>query len=519
MSLKRNIGPWGLFFAGVSSVIGSGWLFAPFFTAQQAGPLSIISWVIGGIIILLIALSFAEISSLFPLPGGLVHLLFFSHGTCMSRLCSWLSWLSFVMIPAIETQATLQYSHYFFPGVMDSATNTLTPLGYGIAFALLILFYAANRFGIALVSKLNNVFAVWKIIIPILAAIIFICFSFHTSNFHIPQQPMSKHIESILLGVSTGGVVFSLIGFRSIVELAGESDNPKRNLPLAIITSILACTALYILLQVSFIGAIHPSDIAEGWKQIHFTGEHSPLLAISAAIGVIWLLGLLYLDAIISPAGTAMILTASNARIVYAMSQQAHLPKQLKDLNHNAVPTKALLFNLIVSFLFFFPFHGWQSMISFLVAMSVIAYGFGPICLIALRKQQSTLERKFKLPLAGILAPLTFFLSSLVIFWTGETHLYQLCVLLIIGLVALLFTRPKGLSLMGLLRRVGWLIVYVFGMAIIAHISQQLYPKVYAANWVSFTAILVLSLIVFYLAQITRLSIDDSNEHIKRLEV
>ncbi|MEO8964655.1 MAG: amino acid permease, partial [Gammaproteobacteria bacterium] len=73
MTFKRSIGPIGLLFAGISSVIGSGWLFGPLYAAQIAGPAAAISWILGGVLMIVIALTFAELGSTFPVAGGMIQ--------------------------------------------------------------------------------------------------------------------------------------------------------------------------------------------------------------------------------------------------------------------------------------------------------------------------------------------------------------------------------------------------------------------------------------------------------------
>jgi len=73
MNLKRSIGTWGLLFAAVGGIVGSGWLFGPYYAARIAGPAAILSWVIGGCLMMVIAMTFAELSSTFPLAGGTVR--------------------------------------------------------------------------------------------------------------------------------------------------------------------------------------------------------------------------------------------------------------------------------------------------------------------------------------------------------------------------------------------------------------------------------------------------------------
>ena len=69
--LRRDVGPIGLLFSSTTSVIGSGWLFAAFTAAAIAGPSSIVSWLIGGAILALVALCYSELSTLLPVAGGI----------------------------------------------------------------------------------------------------------------------------------------------------------------------------------------------------------------------------------------------------------------------------------------------------------------------------------------------------------------------------------------------------------------------------------------------------------------
>jgi amino acid transporter len=92
--LHRDAGIVGLLFASTTSMVGSGWLFGSYHAAKIAGPLSIGSWVLGAIIIMLIALCFAELAALFPRSGALVHMSHASHGEGLGRIWCWLLFLA-----------------------------------------------------------------------------------------------------------------------------------------------------------------------------------------------------------------------------------------------------------------------------------------------------------------------------------------------------------------------------------------------------------------------------------------
>src|SRR6202034_433673 len=108
-----------------------------------------------------------------------------------------------------------------------------------------------------------------KVLIPVLAIIVFLLFKFHSGNFSAGGGFFvhGAAIKSILIAIPSGGIVFSLLGFEQAVQLGGESANPGRDLPRAVILSLLIGAALYILIQVAFIGALNPSVLHAngGW--------------------------------------------------------------------------------------------------------------------------------------------------------------------------------------------------------------------------------------------------------------
>ena len=92
--LKRHVGVVGLLFASVGSIIGSGWLFGALDASTAAGPAAIISWALGGLMILLIALTYAELGTMFPLSGGVVRYPHLAFGTFASYTSGWITWVA-----------------------------------------------------------------------------------------------------------------------------------------------------------------------------------------------------------------------------------------------------------------------------------------------------------------------------------------------------------------------------------------------------------------------------------------
>ena len=132
--LKRHVGVVGLLFASVGSIIGSGWLFGALDASQAAGPAALISWALGGVLILLIALVYAELGTMFPLSGGVVRYPHMSFGSFASYTNGWITWVAVSTTAPIEVEAALQYATKYAPFTVSHTVggqpvHTLTTLG------------------------------------------------------------------------------------------------------------------------------------------------------------------------------------------------------------------------------------------------------------------------------------------------------------------------------------------------------------------------------------------------------
>ena len=115
----NKIGLISTIFLGVSSIIGSGWLFAPYKSAMIAGPASLFSWIIGAFIICVLSLIFAEIASVFPKRGLSAIVPTISHNKFFGFPFALSNWLGMVAVIGLEAQATIQYIINLMPSLMD----------------------------------------------------------------------------------------------------------------------------------------------------------------------------------------------------------------------------------------------------------------------------------------------------------------------------------------------------------------------------------------------------------------
>lgn len=503
MTLRQDLSKFGLLFAAVGGIVGSGWLLGPFYTAKVAGPAAILAWILGGLLMMVIAFTFAELSTSYPVAGGMARFAQFSHGVFTSFTMAWVSWLAAVMVAPIETMAAMQYAGNYVPGLIHNTASGihLTSLGIFSAAAFMLLMCAINSFAVKLFAKSNSVIVSWKLLIPTITCIVLVCYQFHPS--HLTQfggfMPMGWH--GVLQALPTAGVIFSFIGYSPAIQLAGEARNPAKAIPFAIIGSLSIAIVLYAVIELVFVAAIPASSIAHGWANMTFKGDSGPIAGVISALGLVWLVRLIYLDALISPAGTAFIYTASTARVNIAMSQNGYMPMVMQKLNRHGSPYVAILLNFCIGLIFFLPFPGWQSMVSFIVTCFVLAYAIGPISCTVLRFTEPNITRPFKVPACRLFCLVAFYICNLIIYWTGWQVIWKMMLTVLIGYVVLtiehhITNKTKYLDIRSGL----WIIPYLLGLTALSYYGDFGGGLGLMHFGVDFLVIAIFSVIIFFMA-------------------
>lgn len=504
MNLKRSISSIGLLFAAVGGIVGSGWLFGPMYAAQLAGPAAIISWILGGVLMLFIAFTFAELATTYPKAGGMVHFGAMSHGPVVSFTIGWMIWLSSVVVAPVETLALLQYTANYIPHIAHQVNHTtmLTATGVGYAAVLMAVMVALNAMGAKFFSKSSTAIVTIKLIVPVLTLFVLFFIDFHPSNFTSFDGFAPFGWKGIITALPLGGVIFSFIGYSPAIQLAGEAKNPQKAIPFAIVGAIAVCIILYVLIQMAFVGAMKPEFLTKGWANLSFAGDAGPFAGILAAFGVTWLVVVIYADAFISPFGTAYIYTASTSRVSYALSEVGFFSKAFTALNKNHVPLKAMILNYCAGMLLFLPFHAWQAMVEFLISCFIIAYSVGPLALYVMRQRDPKTVRPFKVPAYSVICLIAFYVCNMLLMWTGWQTIQHLLMAIGIGLFILLyriFSDNIG-QWQGQLKKSWWLIPYILGIGAISFSSSFGGGHDLIAFGPDFIVMAVFSLVIFYCA-------------------
>lgn len=468
--MERSIGLLGLTFVAISGILGSGWLFAPLLAAQAAGPSSLIAWMIGGFAMLLLAATFAEIATILPVAGGIGRVPHFSHGSVVSMTMGWTAWVGYNTTATIEVEAVLRYSKSMAPWLYGP-DGLLTPAGLGVACLLLLFFTVLNAFGVKFFARINTALTWVKIVIPALLAAVILTSEFRYANFSDYGGFAPEGLKGILSAISTGGVIFALIGFRHVIDMAGEARNPKVNVPLALVLSLVVCLVIYGGLQLAFLGALDHAQLSDGWPALHFTGELGPMAALATAVGALWIVSILDTSARISSFASGLVSVGSNARLGLAMAQNGLFPKFMETLSARGVPLFSLLVNFAVASLFFvlLPF---KEVLALNTSSIVLSFIVGPIAVLSFRRLLPDTPRAFVLPAAPITGCLAFVVASLIIYWSGWHTMLHLGICLAIGF-ALMLVRSKQGGFDSLdWREAAWLPPYLIGLVCFSYLGS-----------------------------------------------
>ena len=258
--------------------------------------------------------------------------------------------------------------------------------------------------------------------IPLLAVVVLVSTDFHPGNFTGGGFfPKGLSIPKTLMTViPEGGIVFVFTGFEQATQIGGESRNPQRDLPWAVIGSVLIAVIIYILVQLASTGALNPATIAHfhAWANLLAKDgplESSPYYTLASVAGLAWLAWVLRFSAVVSPGSCGLIYITTTSRISYGMSLDGYLQGIRTDLGtdkdpgllghsgvHPGLPLSPAL-----------PELGEAS--ELVTSATVLMYVGAPLALGALRKNSADLRRSYRLPAAGFLAPVAFVFSTLIV--------------------------------------------------------------------------------------------------------
>ena len=302
--LIRGIRRWDLVAVAINGIIGAGIFGLPSQVYALLGTYSLIAFIACALVVALVVLCFAEVGSRFSETGGPYLYARAAFGPVVGFEVGWLMWLARLTAFAANCNLLIQYLGYFHPGIAA---------GWPRAVMIIVIaasLTAVNVVGVRNAALFSDVFTIGKLI-PLALFIIAGLFFLNPGNFSTPAQPaLSSFSQSVLL------LVYAFTGFEMAIIPAGETRDPQRNLPFALLTSLGVVVVVYIMIQVVCVGTL--PELAASKRPLADASERF-LGAIGASV--------ITAGVVISIIGNLIVVILAGARLPFAMAGARELPR------------------------------------------------------------------------------------------------------------------------------------------------------------------------------------------------
>lgn len=357
-------------------------------------------WILGGLIAICGALTYAEIGSRYPVTGGYYKIF----AVCYHpSLAFGINCIILISNAASLSGVALIGSEYIGPLVFENPTAFNEAM---LAIAAIVIFYGVNLMGLRMSSNTQNVLMIIKLcLILVLIAALFFPQLYHTSAESITSATAAVSTNSILLfGVALKAVSFTYGGYQQTINFGEEVRNPQKNLPRGIVMGIITIITLYLCVNYSYYKII-------GFEELKSTKSIAAIVAgkMFGAAGGYTISILLFLAVL----AYVNVLLLSNPRVMYAMSMDGILPKAFKKKNEkkDVLTVSLSVFAGICVIVLFFA-DRFEQILSFTIFLDSIGMATSAGAIFILRKRTKHLDNTgiYKMRLYPIL-PIIFILA------------------------------------------------------------------------------------------------------------
>ena len=377
LKLKRDIGKWGAMFLVLNCVIGAGIYGLPGTLMEMAGSFSPWLFLIFGVLIIPVVLTFAVLASYFSTTGGPILYASSAFGPLLGFQTGWLLYMGRVASFAANVNVLFDYAAYLWDGASAGLLRNI------MIFLVIALLTLINILGIKKAIQAINVLTFFKTL-PLLVMII-LAFQYLTPETLIPNEfPRIDDAGAIVLLI-----LFAFVGFESSLVSAGETRNPKKTMPRALITMMLFITVFYFLVQLAYV-SVAPAG-----------NEGAPLVEMGEVLlgtaGVI----VIILTAIFSITGNVTSSLISCSRISYTMSLDGALPSWFGVIHEKYnTPVNSIVFLSVLVFLL--AISGTFVYLAVASALArMLAYAICTLALPIIRKNADAKMQREAMPLPG----------------------------------------------------------------------------------------------------------------------
>ena len=456
--LKRTLGVGNLIALGIGAIIGAG-LFVRTAAAagEAAGPAVVVSFMIAAIGCAFAGLCYAEFASMIPIAGSAYAYAYVTMGEFMAWIIGWALVLEYALASATVSIAWSEYlnnllggaipyqwSHSPFETSLDGVSGIIN---FPALFILVILTMILIK-GTKESANLNAVIVFVKVAIVLIFIVLgwgFINQANYTP-FMIPEtmpghEDWNTHGWGGVLG-GAGIVFFAFIGFDAVSTAAQEAKNPKRDMPIGILGSLVICTVLYVLFSYVLTGVANWQDFKTAGK------EASVAFAIQTYMqGYGWLATLITVAILAGFSSVILVMLMGQSRVFYSMSKDGLVPKVFSELHPKfRTPFKAnwLLLIFVGAFAGFVPGSVAGDLTSFgtLFAFVLVCVGIW-----VMRVKNPEAVRPFRTPLVPLIPILGIIVCTGMIVSLGKETLISAMVWMVVGLFIYFLYSKKNSNL------------------------------------------------------------------------
>ncbi len=326
--LEKTLTAFSLTTMGIGAIVGSGIFITPgLIAANYTGPSVMLSYLIAVVVCAMAALCYSEFSSTIPLAGSAYTYVYAVFGEFAAWILGWALISEYLF--AVSSVA-VSWSSYFqnllagfgikLPSFLQAAAGTAGVRGGGIdivALAITMIVAWLLSKGIRESARINNI----MVIVKILVILLFI----GIAVFYVKPENYNPFLPFGTQGIFKGAAVafYAYIGFDAVSTASEEVKNPKRNMPIGIISSLLVAAVLYISLSAVLVGVVHYTKLSVA----------DPVALALTLIHQNWASGVISLGAIVGMTTVLIVMSYGGTRLLFAISRDGLLPKPLMKLN------------------------------------------------------------------------------------------------------------------------------------------------------------------------------------------